>query len=39
MEVYAIFCTRMNFTNMFVLSLDFAEIEKKYRKRVHGDDI
>ena len=27
MEVYAIFCTRMDFTNMFVMSLDFVEIK------------
>ena len=27
MEVYAIFCTRMGFTKMFVMSLDFAEIK------------
>ena len=27
MEVYAIFCTRMDFTNMFVMSLDFAVIK------------
>ena len=38
MEVYAIFCTRIDFTNFFVMSLDFAEI-KKYRKHVRGDDI
>ena len=38
MEVNAIFCTRMDFTKMFVMSLHFAEI-KKYRKHVHGDDI
>ena len=37
MEVDAIFCTRMDFTKMFVMSLDFAEI-KKYRKHVHWDD-
>ena len=38
MEVYAIICTKMDFTQMFVMSLYFAEI-KKYRKHVHGDDI
>ena len=27
MEVYAIFHTRMDFTNMFVMTLDFAEIK------------
>ena len=27
MEVYAIFCTRMDFTNFFVMPLDFAEIK------------
>ena len=27
MEVYAIFCTRVDFTNMFVMSLDFVEIK------------
>ena len=27
MEVYAIFLARMDFTNMFVMSLDFAEIK------------
>ena len=27
MEVYAIFCTRMDLTNIFVMSLDFAEIK------------
>ena len=27
MEVRAIFCTRMNFSKMFVMSLDFAEIK------------
>ena len=27
MEVYATFCTKMNFTGMFVMSLDFAEIK------------
>ena len=27
MEVYAIFCTRMEFTKFFVMSLDFAEIK------------
>ena len=27
MEVYAIFCTRMDFTEMFAMSLDFAEIK------------
>ena len=37
MKVDAIFCTRIDFTRMFVMSLDFAE--KKYRKHVHGDDI
>ena len=26
-EDYAIFCTRMNFTKIFVMSLDFAEIK------------
>ena len=38
MKVDAIFCTRMDFTKMFVMSLYFAEI-KKYRKHVNGDDI
>ena len=38
MEVYAIFCTRMDVIKMFVMSLDFVEIEK-YRKHVRGDDI
>ena len=27
LEVYAIFCSRMDFTKMFVMSLDFGEIE------------
>ena len=27
MEVYAIFCTGIDFTNFFVMSLDFAEIK------------
>ena len=27
MEVYAMFCTRMDVTNMFVMSLDFEEIK------------
>ena len=27
MDVYAIFCTRMEFTIYFVMSLDFAEIK------------
>ena len=27
MEVYAIFCTRMDFTKMFVMSLDVADIK------------
>ena len=27
MEVYAIFCTKMDFTNVLVMSLDFAEIK------------
>ena len=27
MEVYAIFCTRMSFITMFVMSLDSAEIK------------
>ena len=27
MEVYTLFCTRMDFLNMFVMSLDFAEIQ------------
>ena len=27
MEVSAIFCTRMDFTKMFEMSLDFAEIK------------
>ena len=27
MEVYAIFCTRIDFTKMFVMSLDFEEIK------------
>ena len=27
MEVYSIFCTRMEVTEMFVMSLDFAEIK------------
>ena len=27
MKVYAIFCTRMEFTTKIVMSLDFAEIE------------
>ena len=27
MEVYAIFCTRMDFENISVMSLDFAEIK------------
>ena len=38
MEVYAMFYTRMDFTEMSVMSLDFAEIKKK-RKHVRGDDI
>ena len=38
MEVYAIFCTKMDFVKYFIKSLDFTEIEK-YRKHVHGDDI
>ena len=35
MEVYAIFCTRMDVTKMFVMSLDFAEI-KKHKKMPVG---
>ena len=31
MEVSAIFCTRMDFTNMFEMSLEFAEIAMTYR--------
>ena len=27
MEVYAIFCTRIDFTNMFEMSLDFADVK------------
>ena len=27
MEVYAIFCTNIDLTNFFVMSLDFAEIK------------
>ena len=27
MEINAIFCTRIDFTNVFVMSLDFAEIK------------
>ena len=27
MDVYAIFCTRIDFTNFFVMSLDFAKIK------------
>ena len=27
MEVYAIFCTRIDFRELFVISLDFAEIK------------
>ena len=27
MEVYAIFCTNMDFTEMFVMSLDFADVK------------
>ena len=27
MEIYAIFCTRMDLTKLFVMSLDFAEIK------------
>ena len=27
MDVDAIFCTKMDFTKMFVMSLDFAEIK------------
>ena len=38
MKVEAIFCTRMDFTKLFVMSLDFAEI-KNIEKHVHGDDI
>ena len=37
MEVYAIFCTRMDFTKMFVMALDFAK--SKISKHVHVDDI
>ena len=37
MEVFEIFCTRMDCTFFFVMSLDFAEI-KTYRKHVRGDD-
>ena len=28
MEIYAMFCTRMDFTEMSVMSLDFAEMKK-----------
>ena len=27
MEVYAIFCTKIDFTKMFEMTLDFAEIK------------
>ena len=27
MEVYAFFCSRIDFTNFFVMSLDFADIK------------
>ena len=27
MEIYAIYCSRMNFAKLFVMSLDFAEIK------------
>ena len=37
MEVYAIFCTRMDFIKIFVMSLDLAEI-KTIKTHVHGDD-
>ena len=39
MEVYTIFSMRIDFTKIFAMSLDFAEIKKKYLKHVHGDGI
>ena len=38
MEVYTIFCTRIDFTKMVVISLEFVEI-KSIEKHVHGDVI
>ena len=37
-KVYANFCRIMDFTKMFVMSLDFADA-KNYRKHVQGNDI
>ena len=39
MEVSEFFCTIMDLTNMFEMSLDFAEIKNIEKKHVHGDDI
>ena len=36
---FAIFCTRMDFTKMFVISLDFAEVKNKEnmsKEKTHG---
>ena len=38
MKVYANFCTRMDFTNMFVMSLNFADA-KNNQRHVQGSDI
>ena len=38
MEAFAIFCTRMDFTNIFCNVIRFPE-NQIYRKHVHGDGI
>ena len=30
MEEYAVFCTRIDFTNIFVMSLDFADVKNNF---------
>ena len=39
MEVCAIFCTRMDFTKLFVMSLDFADVKNNENVSCHGNDI
>ena len=38
MEVYAAFCTRIDFANFFCNEIRFRG-NQKYRKHVRGDDI